>query len=397
MSNFPGSSARSFDEIVDLTPWSVEQYLSLSGWVQEDLEPQQYAVWSNERERASLLLPFDRSLRDFDVRYREALETISSVVNLEGETLALEVVAARKDVFLLRADQATLDGSIPFVEARRLIEGVQNLLVTAAASAIRPRASTAGKKPALVNDFLRDDVRMGHTLHGSFVITVLAADAVDEARRRQEWEQNQVVRQRATLRPEETDDDPVSFPRQVMTQLARGLESAHELLAADAPPSLESAIESGVTLQLLESVQAMASSEGLRELDMSFRWSRIQEAPQDVSTRVQVKADEVREVPSFVERLRRQPDVVSDSIIGQVVRLERAEGAEDGQVVVDGYVGKSRRKVKVPLSGDAYRLAISAHDASEPVSVVGTLTRKDRGWRMQPNPVIALVSDLNRS
>lgn len=63
------------------------------------------------------MLPHDRQLRDYSRRFGESLDTLAEFTGLEGEALALEVVSARKDVFLLRADQLTLDGSIPFLEA----------------------------------------------------------------------------------------------------------------------------------------------------------------------------------------------------------------------------------------------------------------------------------------
>lgn|GEM_PF-2712917 len=389
----PGTAARTYDETRDLSPWSVEQYLSLSGWKQVELEKSTYAIWATADEQASLLLPYDKHLRDFTRRYREALDTLTGFTGLEGETLALEIVSARKDVFLLRADQLTLDGSIPFLEGQRLMDGVQSLLTSAAATTIRPRASTAGNKPALVNNFMREDVRMGHTLRGSFVITVLASDSAEEEKRRHHWEQ-QVAGQVEKQDESVTENEEIAtFPRQVMSTLATGLKTAQELLNGTAQTnSIDEAIASGVTLQMLESIQVMAKTEGLRALDMAFKWSKSEPLAQDVPSRVEMLRDDAQDASAFIERFSKKPDIENDYIIGQVVRLERSEGSEDGQVVIDGTVGKSRRRVKVPLSGDAYTMAIAAHRELQPVTVTGTFTRNKRGWRMENNATIERIN-----
>lgn len=387
----PGTAARSFDEIKDLSPWSVEQYLLFSGWIQSDVVPQKYGLWTSADDDASIMLPYDTSLRDFVQRYTEALDTLTALTGLEGESLALEVVAARQDIFLLRADQATRDGSIPFLEARRLIDGVQTLLTSAAASAIRPRASTAGNKPSLVNEFMREDVRLGHTLHGSFVITVLASDAREDNRRRELWERG--IEPQTSQPGETSDEDAVtSFPRLVMSNLASGLQVARDLLEGTSTVTIDDAIASGVTLQMLESVKSMGNAEGLHSLDMAFRWAKAEPKLIDTPDRIQVTHEQAASAEPYIERFKKKPDVEEDYILGKVIRLERPEGSEDGQVVVEGTVGKNRRKVKVPLSGEAYRLAISAHDASDPVTVTGTFTRNSRGWRMEGHPVISKVT-----
>ncbi len=400
MSNYiPGTSARTFEDTRDVSPWAIEQYLALSGWTQTEARPGLYGVWVAPRDAASILLPYDRELSDYQRRYREAYMTLSEVAGVAGEALALEIMSARKDIFFLRADQQTLDGSIPFLEAQRLIDGVQKLLLSAAATAIRPRASTAGKKPALVNDFMRDDVRMGHTLRGSFVITVLASDSAEDARRRQAWNMKnsrhaEIAESAPIVFDPTTDGDPTSYPRLVMSTLATGLRTARELVQGSATDkAVDEAVESGVTRQMLESIQEMGKSEGVRTLDMAFRWALSEPVEDDVPDRVQLPRADTAEMGKYIERFSKKPEVEDDVMVGLVVALERPEGSEEGQAVVNGFVGKRRRKVRVPLSGEAYRLAIAAHDTTDPVSVRGTFTRKQRGWHMEGSPSIALVHE----
>lgn len=389
---FPNSKAREFDQVRDLSPWAVEEFLQLSDWSRVESRVASYSVWSSRNDSASVMIPYDRSMRDYSARFLDALRTLSELTQLEGEALALEVVSARKDVFLIRSDQETPDGSIPFQEARRLVAGAEEMLKSSAASTLRPRASTAGPKAKAVRSFLADDVRMGHTLHGSFVLTVLAADADEERRRLRDWEADRytVAFEPDAEREARTAELPVpTFARQVMSQMASGLDLASRFLTSDSPSvTLEEAVDDGVTLQLLESVQSMTASEGVRALDLSFRWSEAQPATKVLPTRVLIDRESGSSAPRVIERLRKRPEIVQDAVTGQVVRLDRADGAEDGVVVLDAYVGKDRRKVRVPLVGSAYRTAIAAHDEGTPVRVTGTLVQRERGWRMEPGAVL---------
>jgi len=346
------------------------------------------------------MVPYDKDLRDYPQRFEEALAALSTLTNLEGEPLVLEIVSARKDVFLVRSDQETPDGSIPFVEARRLINGVEVMLKSAAASTLRPRASTAGPKARLVTNFFEDDVRMGHTMRGSFVMTVLAADAELEKKRYADWlvrRQTQNMDLPPVEEPAAASEVPAqmqSFSRRVMSHLATGLATAEQILRTDdRSVSLERAVDAGVTLQMLESVRSMTSSDVVRSLDMSFRWSRQEPLDLDTPSRITMNRQESAATPAFIERIRKQPDVLQDAVTGQVVRLERADGAADGQVVIDGHVGDDRRKVRVPLSGASYRAALAAHEAHTPIRVTGTLVRKERGWKMEPGATLATFSE----
>ncbi|GII79041.1 hypothetical protein Sru01_40230 [Sphaerisporangium rufum] len=166
--------ARSFQPANDLSPAAIEAFLKVAGWEQVDKRDGVFAVWESEREDASLLLPYNRAYRDYRARLSDALETIADIYKLtSSEALELKITGAQSDILLLRADQPTIDGSIPLEEAQGLLSGVNQMMLAAACSAIRPRASNRGRKPEAAAEFLKE-VRMGHTMRGSFVITIYA-------------------------------------------------------------------------------------------------------------------------------------------------------------------------------------------------------------------------------
>lgn len=350
----------------DLSPSAIETFLKVSGWQQTEHRDGLFSVWESASDDASVMLPYDVSYRDFTARLRDALHTIADVYNIKnGEDLALEIASARSDILLLRADQETFDGSIPLQEAQDLLAGVNQMLTAAACSAIRPRASNAGRRPDAVKDFLAEEVRMGHTMRGSFVLTILARH---EDSRTEEL-------------PEPADGQTVmgTYTRRVMTTLASGLVAARDLLE-DPEAELDDAVQRGASAELIESLEKMSLHPGLRALDMSFRWSPIQARPREVASRVVLPRPNPERIEKVRESLRKRPAVEQDDVLGQVVRLERAEGQDEGIVVVDGYLGRTRRRVKMRLAGEDYRIAIRAHEDRRPILASGEVTLEKRSW-----------------
>lgn len=103
----------SYDAIKDLKPRMVEKFLALTGWNKEEERADVSQLWINHERNAQIFLPLDDTYRDFGARFSEALRGISIIHQLRGEALGLEIMSAGSDILLLRADQATVDGTIP--------------------------------------------------------------------------------------------------------------------------------------------------------------------------------------------------------------------------------------------------------------------------------------------
>jgi hypothetical protein len=91
------------------------------------------------------------------------------------------------------------------------------------------------------------------------------------------------------------------------------------------------------------------------------------------------------------DELRRRPDVRFDEVVGYVVRLERGQNSKEGVVVIDGEVGRVRRRVRLALTGDSYSRAIRAHDERRMVYARGQITLEGRSyWLRRPMQVDVL-------
>lgn len=378
-----------FDEplkaIVDLGPVALAKFLNVAGWEKVRETSGVLSVWAQRESGASLMLPLDVEFKDYNRRLYDALEVISNVHHVRGEALALEIASASSDILLLRADQDSIDGTIPLREAEALLLGARKMLTAAALSAVSRKANFGPARPPAVKEFINDDVRMGHTMHGSFIITILARldDEEVAAETPAEEASDKGPAERDAAPPVEAPIE-MSFNRRVMTTLATGLSAASELLDTKQALDLDAAVERGVSSQLLDSIADISGFEGVRSIDTTFRWSPSHTSPgPDVPARVQLPQRSREQVLVVRDRLRRRPSISTDQVIGQVVRLERAKDDAEGIAVVDGVVGKERKRVRVRLAPSAYAQATSAHEQREPVLVEGDITFERGSYRIQ--------------
>ncbi|MEV4062198.1 hypothetical protein [Nonomuraea dietziae] len=373
---------RPFEPTEDLSPAAIETFLAISGWSQVDRREGICAIWESRDEGASIFLPYDATYRDYRARLVDALRTIADVYQLTSqEALALKIAGARSDILLVRAEQEILDGSIPLIEAQNLLEGVRGMLTAAACSAIRPRASNQGRRPDAAAGFVAQEVRMGHTLRGSFVITILARHDEELVEELPAPERTEELPSTAT--PAVRSFQPVlgSYTRRVMTTLATGLSATHDLLRDTPGISLDDAVLNGASTELIDAIAKMSSNESLNALDLSFRWSPAQPTPPEhVANRITLRRPQPDRLIELRDSLRKRPVVEQDDLVGQVVRLERAEGQDEGIVVVDGYLGRNRRRVKIRLSGEDYRRAIRAHEDRVAIITSGEVVLEKRSW-----------------
>lgn len=385
---------------LDLSPESVAAYLGSSGWSLIDANDlaQIWELSEGSHIEARLRLPTDTSLGDFAPRFHEALARLCLVNDWTAQQLAVQVVSARSDVMYIRADQVAADGSIPLVQAESMLKGANALLLSAALSTVRPRSEHKGRRPDLARDFVRDDVRMGHTQRGSFIITILTHLGEDEVVPLDDEDSTALhdAQVKALSLPEDEAKHEIArlqvgadlgevrippFERRVMATLARGLDSVREMALHTGAHTLDEAVARGLSANMVDALNGMTQYDGLRSLDLSFSWAKAEQVAPPSVAEVRVDRDVIPALESLRTRLeRRPPEPDVETIYGQVTRLERGADDESGIVTVSGAVGKASRTVRIELSGRLYNDAIRAHRTRSTVTATGVLSKRGNAF-----------------
>lgn len=399
MTRSPLDDFREYADI--LGPRSLHQFLAIQAWTLHTQKPLM-ETWIHaddpSRQATAVHIPRVTENVDFERRLAEAAARVARVFDWSLSELAEQVANAHADIFYVRVRSAASDGTIALRQANLTIDAIEKMVKSAAIITNNPNAKGTGRTSERVATFLSDDLRMGHTRRGSFIITVAAR--LEERRLATstetvtpEWPIDEAMASQQTpgvdngvTPPGHVPPGEMDFTRRVMTTLSRSLDlTSRHLGRGDDFIDLEGAQDGGMTIPIVEAVEEIANRGASTTVDLEFEWSPVLRQAADVPQKVTFEAAQIERIPVTIERMRGRSeptDVVQ--VIGPVVSLARdeADDAESGEVHVLADVDGALRKVAIDLTGVAYDWAIYAHRHHLPFSAEGVLDKVGNRWKI---------------
>ncbi|WP_139122939.1 hypothetical protein [Cellulosimicrobium cellulans] len=390
-----------FSQFVDiLRPRSLHQFLAVQAWTLHSQLPfrETWVHADDSSRRASIVhIPRDQSSADFDRRLSEAANRIAEVFDWSVSQLAEQVASVHADIFYIRVRSSDPDGTIPLRQASSTIDAIEKMVKSAAIITNNPNARGTGRTSERVSTFLNEDLRMGHTRRGSFIITVAARlqdrptePSVAHATPERVVEE-QVFDEREGAPSFASNLDPIApsevdFTRRVMTTLSKSLDvTRRHLRRGDDFVELDVAQEHGMTVPIVEALEEISTEANSTGLDLKFEWSPVLGAEPDSPREVAFEPAEVDRLPITIERMKRRTEA-SDvaQVVGPVVSLSRdaSDGRESGEVHVLADIEGATRKIGIDLAGVAYDWAIYAHRHHLPFSAEGVLGKVGNRWKI---------------
>ena len=380
-----------------IPPSSLKRFVAANRWTLVEDRPREWEVWRSPSDLPPLTITliFDDEYADYSKRLIEANDAITHAYRISLVELMERITGLSADLFFFRIQQESVDGTISFKQAQRALESIAVMVRAAATTVVSPSHSHRGRRPAEVDQFIAEDLRLGHTKRGSFVVTAAArlehvqVSAVSEPSSSDEGEQEDEADEGVALAPPEADvghGDAVipPFGRRVMTTFSRGLEAA-KAVAMDTE-SVGTAVERGLSLELAEALERVSSEEGLQTIEVSFDWSEAVPRPVEVPQIVTFDRPTLEQLPRVSETLQIREEPRQVTLTGPVTALSRnladEEAAESGEVTVLAEIGGRVRKVLVDLEGEAHQYAIRAYRDRFPIIVSGELVKR-RSWRLE--------------
>lgn len=355
-----------------VSPLDLLAYLRTGGWAEVRNEPGRFAIWimgKSDNPEAEILLPLDRTVRDFARRIHEALEELERVERRSELEILHDLATTSADVIRVRLDQEDqAAGSILIDHGVALIDRARDLLLASACSALSPRPSYGPRRPQKAVDFVRR-TRLGQTEHGSYVITLIS----------------RVSPELGTVSDQMVDEP---FERQVTTTLAQAVgavqRAAERAVVTGNLDAFRDQVEIGVSANLCDAIVGMAggTDEG-RGITFDFSWARTRpfKVETSFSPRVVLGSDVVPVIAEAARMFRETMPQDDYEVLGPVVKLERY-GEGDGQITVVSLNESPPRTVRIALKAVDYSIAVEAHSRNVFVSVAGTLKREGRSWNL---------------
>ena len=370
--------------LANVNPLDVATYLRAGGWGILETVPQRSAIWGKRvgNETVEVLLPLDRSLRDFAIRIGDVLATLESTEERSQLQIFGDLQTASADVIRLRvSEEDASDGTLPIDEGVALVTKARDLMVAAACATVKPRARYHSRRFDKANEYV-DGLRLGQTERGSYVISVISR-----------------VTPAMNLAPGVSDqaapiDEP--FERQAVTTLTRAVAAA-SVAASNAAVTQDFAgfkdvIDDGVSANLCDALVGLVGDphERQRTLELSVSWSRGRPlqfvdgvAP---PSRVKLSTD-IMPVLFEASRWFKEIAPLEDfELVGQVIGTHRHhEQTGPGKITVEGVVEDRIRNVTIELTEKDYAVALEAHRDRKPVTCTGEIVKTVRSLRLN-NP-----------
>jgi hypothetical protein len=356
------------------TPGEVAAYLLQQGWTLQRAD----ARWAEyarpiEAETVVLEVPQQAAAPDYARTLTFLIEDIARLESRTPAAVLRDLKTSSVDVVRLGIESAmTRDGRIPVEAGRRVYAAARDLVLSAACSVIEPRSAFATRKPEEAMTLLQR-ARFGQTELGSFVLTI---------------ECDIPPRLQSPLFADDGDPD-APLERRTCIQLAHALEGAEaasrESAASGQIEPFRRQTQNGVSANLCDAVAEMLEATAAEAIRASFSFASRRPLATRVARNVVFTPDLSALLREAAARLREEVTYPATEIVGPVVKLDSAEPARGGEVIVLAAVNGKRRHVHLALDADAYRKVVMAHLASEQVRFAGELVREGRSWVLR-NP-----------
>lgn len=352
-----------------LTPTSVSAYLAANGWQHEQSSPDAglaAVIWT-KGDDYEISLPLQPDYLDYSRRMSEVIDTLRKVEDRPKGEVVADVSSSGFDVMRVRiASAEASEGTLPFDEAAQIVSRARDMVLAAACSTVQPRIYYPSRKPREANEYLRR-LRFGQTARGSFVFSILSP----------------VAPRLASGQTELALSEP--FDRRVVEKLLAGITGVRQAAVRAATTNnisfFEQGVEQGVSANLCEALAGLTGYEDLEhDVEISFSWALTRPKANERQLLARAYAPLIREAAAVLKAKAPEEDFLAS---GSVITLNRAEDAQIGQVVMTVLLEGQARRIAFDLDRTDYQVAYEAHGAREPISVVGTLVKEGRLYRLR--------------
>ncbi len=354
-----------------IRPTNVVDYLRSHGWVDTPATNRNVAVYKRETVRgvvqAKVLL--DESFGDFAIRMAEVADTLSRLEQRPLWAVINDLLSPPGDNLRFRIDSESAEsGTLPIQQSLKLRQGLKNILLAAAHSAIAPQP------------------------HFSRLSQTKAVALVAECRERQSERGSYVASILVPVSPP-LGELPIEeeFGRRTTRTLFSALQTAES--AAGNPDLLMKATDKGVSANFLDALCDMEPGGQRGAIEISINWLRG--APsRDYERPVRLQQSSFRSFKTAATALRELSPLPNTELEGYIIAVRKDVTDVIGETTLATRiesVGEAR--VRIDFEGENYDSAVMAHKNGTRVRVVGTLKKVGRGLLIENHSGIEVVAE----
>jgi hypothetical protein len=349
------------ENLENLQTESLQIYLQRRGWeIKKKFYEDSLILSKSYGEKSyEILLPKNPDYEDFYLRLYELFENISKIERKSVSVVIKDALSATSDVCRFRIQGDFVDGgSIPLDKAVRICSNLKDSVLSAAWSTLDARAAYFTKRPKNVSE-VTSNIKLGQTEVGSYVFTLFSYSRFESL------DLNSLI-------------STPSFERAALSKLNQAMFYITQIenpSSLDKNENLLTAVKSGVSANLCDSIIEIIDtvSDGL--LEVSFAWSELVEESNRFPSRVIFDYKNKAKIQEVSKILKAKAQSGNREFRGVVTGLQRSENALEGKVKIATFLDGKPKHIHLYLDLLSYQEAVRAHQNDLTIICEGTLNQ----------------------
>jgi hypothetical protein len=357
--------------------WDLLTLIKSSGWSKIDDESSRFVVFNGPSDINSkpveIVFLRNEAAKEQPIYIANAINILSSIINIEPNILAQDISAVNRDVLRVRAQGPGDMETIPLRSAAQQVFELKQVIAYAALSEKDRKPYYIDAQVPTAREMV-DAYRFGHTFRGSFGFTI-------ETPRLQE-----IHTYKQLDLP--NFNKPVPIWRRVMERIARGLifmDRANQ--DRDSKWILDN-YATGLNANMCQSLANIKNNQN-QIIEFAIKWSPIQ-LPEDPLIRsfkpIQLN-ESAKNHLTFAAKELIETNQEEVTILGRIIELSAKASPMDMDTSRNIRIqwlevaGGKPHQATATLSPEDYTKAIDAHHYWYPVQITGILSNKKDNWR----------------
>ena len=365
----------------DITPTDLRDYMKFRGWLQvtEALADGEF-LFNHPESSRQIYFPVHHEVPGFEEALQVAVEKLAALESVEPWLLGRHIEESRDDTVSFRVMKNSMsERSIPLAFAYSMLQGAENLLLSAAHTILKPQFFHPRLNRIEAKKFLEAS-RFRHTEPGSFVLKISCPlYALDEP----SGNQLQLIE----------GENNAPFVRKAMALLNKSISSVIAAIEAD---TLDALVENekrssspSISYNLCNAIASFYSEKLGNSLEIKNEWSLLKPVNDQLLNKPNLIQQEY--FPRFEEvarELKPSDDPIVDTFYATVEELSGevgSHGERSGEVLLHLLLPQGEQiKVRVNLDATQYQKADRAHMAAHNayVKVKGKLLQGKQPQRL---------------
>ena len=353
---------------------NLRTYLISAGWRNQGIWGERPAtIFAKEHDGRTweIVVPHQDTVSGYAEGMAEAVAVLASVEGRSQLDVFHNLAGAGADVIRVRSLNGVARQPLSLRRSARLLGDTYDMLAAAAQSAVRTRATYRGQLSTDVTEFL-DSVRPLPGYYEGYELTLHCP-----------------VPAGLGTQMDMGDDFQPPFPRRATLKLVEALEHSSMAVAGaiarDPLVSFRQAVAHGVSANLCDAVAELARKGNGVEIGLSWADVRPRSAHQTPVPTFRFSHHSADILNEAARSFRRDEPSLDESLIAQVVRLEREPEDFDGKATILCVREGRPMRIRVEFEEETYAAVIRAFEQREPISVDGDIYRVGNAYELR-NP-----------